>query len=101
MGLTAAPALLPAEVSLGTVVALAQRNSTSVRLAQTDVDKAQAVLAQTHDAYVPSLNLHSGLPAVPEVGFTGGIPSILDLTAQSLVFSFPQKQYIAAARSGL
>jgi outer membrane protein TolC len=101
MGLTAAPALLPAQVSLGTVVALAQRNSTSVRLAQTDVDKAQAVLAQTHDAYVPSLNLHSGLPAVPEVGFTGGIPSILDLTAQSLVFSFPQKQYIAAARSGL
>jgi outer membrane protein TolC len=97
----AAPALLPAQVSLGTVVDLAQRNSSAVRLAQADVDKAQAVLAQTHDAYVPSINLHSGLPAVPEVGFTGGIPSILDATAQSLVFSFPQKQYIAAARAGL
>jgi outer membrane protein TolC len=101
VGLAAAPALLPAQVSLGTVVDLAQRNSSTVRLAQADVDKAQAVLAQTHDAYVPSLNLHSGLPAAPEVGFTGGIPSILDLTAQSLVFSFPQRQYVAAARSGL
>jgi outer membrane protein TolC len=43
----------------------------------------------------------SGLPAVPSVGFTGGIPSILNATAQSLVLSFPQRQYIQAARSGL
>ena len=99
--LMAAPALLPAQVSLSTVVDLAQRNSSAVRLAQADVDRAQAVLAQTHDAYVPSLNLQSGLPAVPSVGFTGGIPSIVDASAQSLVFSFPQKQYVAAARAGL
>ncbi len=101
MGLTAAPALLPAQVSLGTVVDLAQRNSSAVRLAEADVERARAVLAQTHDVYVPSLGFSSGLPAAPEVGFTGGIPSILDLTAQSLVFSFPQKQYVVAARSGL
>ncbi len=41
MGLTAAPALLPAQVSLGTVVDLAQRNSSAVRLAEADVERAQ------------------------------------------------------------
>ncbi len=101
MGLTAAPALLPAQVSLGTVVDLAQRNSTAVRLAKADVEKAQAALAQTRDVYIPSLTFGSGLPAVPTVGFTGGVPSILNATAQSLVLSFPQRQYIAAARAGL
>lgn len=99
--LAAMPSMASAQVSLATVVDLAQRNSSAVKLAEADVQKAQAALAQAHDAYIPSLGFHSGLPAVPEVGFTGGIPSILDATAQSLVFSFPQKQYVLAARSGL
>ncbi len=101
LGLAAAPTLLQAQVSLGTVVDLAQRNSTAVRLAVADVEKAQSILSQTHDAYVPSLVFGSGLPAVPSVGFTGGIPSIFEATAQSLVFSIPQKHYISAARAGL
>jgi outer membrane protein TolC len=45
--------------------------------------------------------LGSGLPAFPTVGFTGGVPSILNGTVQSLVFDLPQKQYIDAARTGL
>ena len=101
MGLMAAPAMLPAQVSLSTVVDLAQRNSSAVRLAQADVDKAQAALAQTHDVYLPNIVFGSGLPAAPIVGFNGGVPSIVNATAQSLVFSFAQRQYIAAARSGL
>jgi outer membrane protein TolC len=101
MGLMSLPALLPAQVSLGTVVDLAQRNSSAVRLAQADVDKAQAALAQTHDAYIPSLSFSSGLPAIPAVGFTGGIPSIVSATMQSVVYSLPQKEYVNAARSGL
>jgi len=96
-----APALVSAQVSLATVVDLAQRNSSAVRLAQADVDKANAALSQTKDVYIPSLTFGSGLPAVPFVGFTGGVPSILNATAQSLVFSLPQKQYIAAARAGV
>jgi outer membrane protein TolC len=96
-----APALVSAQVSLATVVDLAQRNSSAVRLAQADVDKANAALSQTKDVYIPSLTFGSGLPAVPSVGFTGGVPSILNATAQSLVFSLPQKQYIAAARAGV
>jgi outer membrane protein TolC len=101
MGLMAVPALLPAQVSLSTVVDLAQRNSSAVRLADADVQKAQAVLTQTKDVYVPSVAFGSGLPALPDVGFTGGIPSIMNATVQSTVLSFPQRQYIAAARSGL
>jgi outer membrane protein TolC len=101
MAIATAPALVSAQVSLSTVVDLAQRNSTAVRLAQADVDKASAALAQTKDVYIPSLMLGSGLPAASSVGFMGGVPSILNTTVQSLVFSLPQHSYIAAARAGL
>ncbi len=101
MAFAAAPMLLPAQVSLGTVVELAQRNSSAVKLAEADVQKAQAALAQTHDAYVPSLGFGSGLPAVPAIGFTGTPPSIVNATVQSLVYSLPQKQYVGAAHAGV
>ena len=101
IALAAAPALAPAQVSLATVVDLAQRNSSTVKLAEADLQKANAVLAQTKDVFIPSMEMGSGLPAVPSVGFTGGVPSILDGTVQSLVFSLPQFQYIKAARAGL
>ncbi len=101
MVLAAAAAVAPAQVSLTTVVELAQKNSTSVRLAQADVQKAVAGLAESHDAFIPSIAFGSGLPAFPEVGFTGSLPSIWDSTVQSMVFSMPQIQYIHAARFGL
>lgn len=91
----------PAQVSLTTVVELAQKNSVTVRLAQSDVQKATAQLAQTRDAFIPSVSFGSGLPAFPEVGFTGSLPTIWDSTVQSLVFSMPQIQYIHAARAGV
>jgi outer membrane protein TolC len=98
---TAAPALVSAQVSLTTVVDLAQRNSGTVRLADADVRKAQAALAETRDVFMPEVMFGSGLPFVPSVGFTGGVPSILNSTVQSLVFSLPQKNYIHAAVFGL
>ncbi len=90
-----------AQVSLTTVVELAQKNSVTVRLAQADVQRATAQLAQTHDAFLPSVSFGSGLPAFPEVGFTGSLPSIWDSTIHSLVFSMPQIQNIHAARFGV
>lgn len=90
-----------AQVSLSTVVDLAQRNSTSVRLAAADVNKASAVLWQSRDALIPSINFGTGLPVFPEIGFTGQPPSIWSATVQSLVYSFPQKRYIDAANLGL
>ena len=90
-----------AQVSLKTVVELAQRNSTAVRMAQADVIKARAVLSQSKDVTIPSLVFNTGLPVFPEVGFTGQPPSIWSATIESLVFSIPQKHYIDAANSGL
>lgn len=99
LGLT--PAAMQAQVSLTTVVDLAQRNSGQVKLAQADVMKAQASLSETKDAYLPSLVFGSGLPAFPTVGFSGGTPSILNGTIQSMVFNLPQKQFVDAAHAGL
>jgi len=92
---------LRAQVSLATVVDLAQRNSTAVRIAQANVNKASAALSESKDVVIPSLQFGTGLPVFPEVGFTGSPPSIWNATIQSLVFSIPQKHYIDAARSGL
>ena len=101
IGALAAAAPVSAQVSLATVVDLAQHNSSTVKLAEADVQKAQSVLKQSKDVYLPSFNFGSGLPAFPSVGFTGGVPSTLNGTVQSLVFSLPQKYYMDAARSGL
>jgi len=89
------------QVSLKTVVDLAQRNSTGVRAAQADVNKAAAVLSESKDAVVPSVSAGTGLPVFPEIGFTGSPPSIWNATVQALIYSIPQKRYIDAARFGL
>lgn len=96
-----APTALTAQVSLSTVVDLAQRNSSEVKIAQANVAKSQAVLAESRDVVIPSLSFSTGVPAFPEVGFTGSPPSIWSATVQSLVFSIPQKYYIDASRAGL
>jgi len=93
------PTLVSAQVSLTTVVDLAQRNSTSVRIAQSDVDKAAAQIQQVTDAYVPSLIIGSQVGY--SHGFPTGQPSVASATMQSLVFSASQRQYAKAARAGL
>ena len=99
----AAPTLASGQVSLATVVDLAQHNSSTVRLAEADLKKAQAGLAQTRDVFVPSMDLASGIPAIPAVGFTGGVPSIISASVQSLVpfVNLPQKRYVDAAVLGV
>jgi outer membrane protein TolC len=96
-----APSQLPAQVSLATVVDLAQRNSSAVKVAQADISKANAVLSETKDAIIPTVAFSTGLPVFPEVGFTGTPPSIWTTTVESLIFGVPQKHYITAARLGL
>jgi len=94
-------ALASAQVSLSTVVDLAQRNSSAVRLAEADVRKAHAALAQTVDVLYPSGQFSSGLPVFPSVGFSGSPASIFSGSVQALVFSSSQKKYIDAARDGV
>ncbi len=96
-----APAPSRAQVSLRSVVELAQRNSVQVQMAEADVQKAAAQRAQSRDAFIPSLSCGSGLPAFPEVGFTGSLPTVWDCTVQSMVFSLPQIRYMQAARQGV
>jgi outer membrane protein TolC len=96
-----APVFLSAQLPLTTVVDLSQRNSSAVRLAWGDVQKARGALSETRDIYVPVVAFDSGLPALPSVGFQGNPPSIMNVTMQSLVFSPPQRQYIEAAQDRL
>jgi outer membrane protein TolC len=104
-GLFLAPGLASqfatAQVSLATVVDLAQRNSTSVRIAAADVSRAIAVRSESRDALIPSIAFGTGLPVFPEIGFTGQPPSVWTATVQSLVYSIPQKRYIDAANLGI
>lgn len=97
----AAATTASAQVSLSTVVDLAQKRSDTVRLAQADMQKAAAYLSETKDVFIPSLYFGSGLPAFPEVGYTGNLPTIWDAKVQSLVFSMQQFRYIQAARAAL
>ena len=99
--LTGLPPMVNAQVSLKTVVDLAERNSTGVRAAQADVNKASAVLSESKDAVIPSVSVGTGIPVFPEIGFTGSPPSIWNATVQALVYSIPQKRYIDASRFGV
>ncbi len=99
--LAAVPTLLRAQVSLATVVDLAERNSSAVKLAVADISKANAVLSETKDAIIPTVAFSTGLPVFPEVGFTGTPPSIWTTTVESLIFGVPQKHYINAASLGV
>jgi outer membrane protein TolC len=95
------PVRARAQVSLKTVVDLAQRNSTGVRAAAADVNKANAQLSETKDTVIPTVNVETGLPVFPEVGYTGSPPTIWSVSVQSLVYSIPQKRYFDAAGYGL
>jgi outer membrane protein TolC len=98
--LAAAPVCVSAQVSLATVVDLAQRNSSPVKLGEADLRKAQAVLAESRDAYIPNLTVGSTV-GPPTIGFPTGQPSIANASMQSLVLSFPQRQYILAANAAI
>ncbi|MGO8758655.1 MAG: TolC family protein [Terracidiphilus sp.] len=88
-----------AQVSLTSVVELAQENSSSVKLANTDLQKARAALDRTEDAYIPNFVIGSQIGY--SHGFPTGQPSVGSATMQSLVLSFSQRQYTKAARAGV
>jgi len=94
------PVTARAQISLSTAVALAEKNSPSVRAAVAGVQQAHAGLAQSTDVYYPSFSLGSSV-GPPPYGFPLGNPDIYDVDAQSLVFSFSQRDYVRAARSSL
>jgi outer membrane protein TolC len=94
-----AAAAASAQVSFYTVVDQALRNSHQVRIAEADVRKSEGALRELRDAYIPSLSVGSGLGY--SFGFTINPPTLYNITSQSLLFSFSQRDYIRAARAGL
>jgi outer membrane protein TolC len=94
--LAVAPAC--AQISFTTAIDLALKSNPKVLTAQADVDKALAVVQQLRDAYIPAVVGGSGL-GPPSYGFPLGQPSIFNITAQSLVFSYSQRDYLRAARA--
>jgi outer membrane protein TolC len=88
-----------AQVSLATVVDLAVRNSTAVRIAAAQVQHAAAGLQESKDVYLPSFVLGSSVGYT--YGFPVGQPSVYNINSNSLLYSFSQPDYIRAARAAL
>ena len=93
------PLVAGAQISLSSAIEMAEKNSPSVRGAVATVQKANAALAETTEAYIPNLVL--GISPGYAYGFPLGAPSFFTATSQSLVLSWSQRDYIRAARSGL
>ena len=89
-----------AQISFTTAIDLALKSNPKVLMAQADVDKALASVQQLRDAYIPNVVGGSGI-GPPSYGFPLGQPSIFNITSQSLVFSYSQRDYIRAARAAL
>jgi outer membrane protein TolC len=89
-----------AQISFTSAIGLAVKSNPKVLAAQADVDKAKAVIDELRDAYVPNVVAGSGL-GPPSYGFPLGTPSLFNITTQSLVFSYSQRDNIRAARAAL
>lgn len=85
-----------AQLSLSTVLDMALRNSPKVRMGDAALRRAEAGVKQSVDVFKPSLMLGSSLGDT--YGFPLGQPEVFSLTAQSLVFSFSQRDYMRSAR---
>lgn len=87
------------QISLAGAANLALQNSPAVHMSTADVQQAQGAYSQAKDAYLPSASLGSSIGY--SYGFPLGEPSIYDVQANSLVFSFSQKDYIRSAKSAV
>lgn len=88
-----------AQVSLPTVVNLALQNNPKVRIAQADLARARAVLAESHDVFIPAVTSTAGVGKA--TGAPLGPPIVFGISAQSLVYSFSQRDFIHAAQQGV
>jgi outer membrane protein TolC len=85
-----------AQLSLGSAVDLALRTSPRVKMAQSDVAKARAALAQARYAFVPQVSASGGVGK--GTGAPLSVPTIFSMNAQSLAFSVAQIEYIRSAQ---
>ncbi len=96
--LIAAP-LAHGQIALQTAVNLALKNSPKMHAAQADLDKARAVHGEAVDAYIPQVSTQAGYGK--STGAPLGVPIIFSMSAQSLLFSFSQRDYLRSARESV
>lgn len=87
------------QVTLQTAVNLALKNSPKVRAAQADLDKARAARGEAQDVFVPVVTTTAGYGQ--STGAPLGLPVVFSIQAQSLVFSFSQRDYIRSAQQSV
>ena len=88
-----------AQISLRTAVDLSLKNSPKIRAAQADLEKTRAAHSMTKQTYVPVIATEGGYGQ--STGAPLGVPVIFSISAQSLVFSFSQRDYIRSAEESI
>jgi outer membrane protein TolC len=88
-----------AQISLSSAVDLALHNDPTVKMAQSDVDKAQASRMEARDAYFPTLGVGGGVGE--GLGVPLDVPQVFTVASHSLLFNFSQRDYMRAADAGL
>ncbi len=88
-----------AQISLPSAVNLTLTNSPKVKVAQAEVARAIAVLAESKDAFVPAVAANGGVGK--STGAPLGPPIVFSISAQSLVYNSSQLDYIRAAKAGV
>jgi outer membrane protein TolC len=88
-----------AQISFSTAISLALDSEPKVKAAQANVQKAQASVAATRDAFIPSAVARGGYGK--STGVPLSVPEVFTLSSQSLLFSFSQKDDERAAEAGL
>ncbi|MGB8130575.1 MAG: TolC family protein [Candidatus Angelobacter sp.] len=84
-----------------TAIELALKNSATTGLSEADLQRAQSVVRQTHDVFLPQMVLGSGLGG--SYGFPlsleGAAPSIFNVNFQGALFNLAQRNNVKAAKS--
>jgi outer membrane protein TolC len=84
-----------------TAVELALKNSATTGLSQADLQRARAIVSQTHNAFLPQMVMGSGLGG--SYGFPlsleGAAPSIFNVNFQGDLINLAQRNYVKAAKS--
>ena len=90
---------LNAQISITSAVDLAIRNSPRVKMSAADLTKAEALLAESKDVYIPTLTAGAALGQA--YGYSPYPPTLFTLSSSSLAYSASQFSYIRAARAGV
>jgi outer membrane protein TolC len=97
--LLAGSSAIHAQISLGSAVDLAIRNSPRLRSSEADVQRAQASLAESKDVYIPNLNAGAGLGDA--FGYSPYPPTLFTLNSSSLIYNAAQLSYTRSASAAL